>query len=545
MTEQDLKVVGQSVLRRDGLGQVTGKTLFVDDRSFPDMLHLKMVRSPVPHAHIRSIDFSAAERVPGFVRALTYKDVPKNVYTILCLIGVGPDEEPVLAEDKVLYVDQPIAAVIAETEAAAMEAVSQVRLDLEELPAVFDVEEALEPGAPILKDWGTNYFIYDYEHGQSNKCRKVRLGVVEKGFAEGWIAPQPPAARTGRTVAVVGSGPAGLAAAQQLNRAGHGVTVFERAGYLGGLLRLGIPEFKLAKRIVDRRVELLRAEGVEFRTGVNVGADLSAADLRRDFDALVLAGGSTLARDLQIPGRELKGIHLATAYLSQQNRILAGEKIRADEIIAARGKRVVVLGGGDTGADCLGTAHRQGAAETYQFELLPEPPKERQPDNPWPYWPPIMRTSSSHEEGGIRDYSILTKQFSGRRGRVEKLHAVRLSWGPPDGSGRLVMNEIPGSEFEIAADLVLLALGFVSPAHHGMLKDLGVGLDQRGNVAVDGDMMTSVPGVFAAGDMARGQSLVVWAIALGREAARGVDLYLMGSTNLPPSASTVGRYVGR
>jgi glutamate synthase (NADPH/NADH) small chain len=318
------------------------------------------------------------------------------------------------------------------------------------------------------------------------------------------------------------------------------VTVFERSDYIGGLLALGIPEFKLEKRIVRRRIDLLREEGIEFRTGVNVGVDISARDLLDDFDALLLTGGATLARDLPIPGRDLKGIHLAMDYLSQQNKILAGEDVDREQRISAKGKNIVILGGGDTGADCLGTAHRQGAEQIFQFELMPRPPAERGPDNPWPYWPLVMRTSGAHDEGGVRDYSIMTKRFSGDGGAVERLHAVRLEWGSPNGSARPSMTEIPGSEFEIDVDLVLLALGFVSPEPRGMLKQLDVDLDSRGNVAIDKEMKTSVPGVFAAGDMARGASLVVWAIAQGREAARGIDRYLMGSTHLPMSSSTAG-----
>ncbi len=366
----------------------------------------------------------------------------------------------------------------------------------------------------------------------------IEKAIVERGFEEGWIVPEPPLDRSGKRVAIVGSGPAGLAAAQQLNRAGHLVTVFERADYIGGLLALGIPEFKLEKRIVDRRVNLMREEGIEFRTGVNVGADIPVDDLRREYDTLLLAGGATLARDLDIPGRELSGIHPAVTFLSQQNRIVAGEQLPEDQIISARGKHVVVLGGGDTGSDCVGTSHRQGALSVHQYELLPEPPDERQPNNPWPYWPLILRTSSSQEEGGIRDYDILTQKFTGKNGDLERLHAVRLDWGPPDETGRPVMNEIPGSGFELETQLVLLALGFLSPEPNGMLEDLGVELDGRGNVAVDSNTMTSVPGVFAAGDMARGQSLIVWAIALGRDAAKGIDEYLMDSSPLPPSAAT-------
>ncbi len=362
----------------------------------------------------------------------------------------------------------------------------------------------------------------------------IEKEISDRGYKEGWIKPQPPDHRTGKKVAVVGSGPAGLAAAQQLNRAGHSVTVLERADYIGGLLMLGIPDFKLDKDVVRRRVQLMADEGVEFRTGVNVGVNFPVKDLMEEYDAVCLTGGSTQARDLPVSGRELDGIHLAMDYLPQQNKLLAGENIDPAEHISAEGKRVVILGGGDTGADCLGTAHRQGAEVVYQFELLPEPPEERRLDNPWPQWPMILRSSAAHEEGGIRDYNILTKSFTGSNGQVEKLYAVRVDWTTGD-DGRFVMNEVPGSEMEVETDLVLLAMGFLHPEHEGMLTDLGVDLDGRGNVQVNENKMTSVPGVFAGGDMARGQSLVVWAIAEGREVARGVDQYLLGATSLPRS----------
>lgn len=361
----------------------------------------------------------------------------------------------------------------------------------------------------------------------------IEMAIADRGWSEGWIAPQPPTHRTGKSVAVVGSGPSGLAAAQQLNRCGHSVTVFERADHVGGLLRLGIPDFKLDKGVVQRRVDQLSAEGVVFRTGVNVGYEFPATRLTEEFDAVLLSGGATHARDLPVPGRDLDGVHLAMDYLPQQNKINGGESIDGAERISAEGKRVVILGGGDTGADCLGTAHRQGAEAVYQYELLPEPPQERRADNPWPQWPTVLRLSAAHEEGGVRDYNILTKAFTGSNGRVEKLHGVRIEWGAPDASGRPAMNEIPGSEFEIETGLVLLAMGFVHPEHGGMLDQLEVELDPRGNVKGDERKMTSVPGVFTAGDMTRGQSLVVWAIAEGREAARGIDEYMMGTTSLP------------
>ena len=367
----------------------------------------------------------------------------------------------------------------------------------------------------------------------------IEKAIADRGWREGWIVPEPPLVRTGKSVAIIGSGPAGLATAMQLNRAGHTVTVFERDEYIGGLLRLGIPEFKLEKTIVQRRVDQMGAEGVTFKTGVYVGQDVDVADIRYEFDAICLTGGSTVARDLPIPGRELGGVYLAMEYLTQQNRINEGQTFSLSERIVAEGKRVLVLGGGDTGSDCVGTAHRQGAEVVYQFELLPEPPLVRRDDNPWPQWPVILRTSSSHEEGAVRDYNILTKRFSGSNGTVQKMHAVRLDWGPPDHTGRPAMIEVEGSEFEIDVDLVLLALGFVHPEKVGMLDQLGVELDGRGNVVTGASKMTSVPGVFAAGDMSRGQSLVVWALAEGREAARGIDQYLMGSTKLPHSVSTV------
>ena len=363
----------------------------------------------------------------------------------------------------------------------------------------------------------------------------IEKAIADKGFQEGWIKPEPPAHRTGKRVAVVGSGPAGLACAQQLNRSGHWVTVFERDDYIGGLLTLGIPDFKLDKAVVARRVDLMSEEGIEFKTGANVGVNISVNDLRGEFDVICLAGGSTQARELDVPGRELDGIHLAMEYLPQQNKINAGEHVDSSDRITAEGKRVVILGGGDTGADCLGTAHRQGAEVVYQYEIMPQPPASRGPSNPWPQWPLILMSSAAHEEGGLRDYSIMTKHFSGENGHVQKLHGVRLDWGTPGSNGRPSMNEVPGSEFEIETELVLLAMGFLHPEHGSMIKDLGVELDPRGNVKVGEDRMSSVPGVFAAGDMARGQSLVVWAIAEGREAAHYMDRYLMGVTSLPRS----------
>ncbi len=355
--------------------------------------------------------------------------------------------------------------------------------------------------------------------------RNIEQAIVDRGFEEGWVTPVLPETRTGKKTAVVGSGPAGLAAAQQLARAGHAVTVFERADRIGGLLRYGIPDFKMEKGVLDRRLAQLRAEGVAFRTGVEVGRDISADDLRKGFDAVLLAGGAMAPRDLQAPGRELRGIHLAMEYLAQQNRRNAGDCIPPEEEITAKGKRVVVIGGGDTGSDCVGTAHRQGAIAVTQFEILPEPPPRRAPATPWPNWPNMMRTSHAHEEGCRREWSVATQQFSGAEGQVTTLHAVRVRWETDD-QGRQRMVEIPGSAFELETDLVLLAMGFVHPVKEGLLADLGVRLDARGNVAVDEQFMSSVGGVFAAGDMKRGASLIVWAIAEGRKAAAGIDLYL-------------------
>jgi glutamate synthase (NADPH) small chain len=362
--------------------------------------------------------------------------------------------------------------------------------------------------------------------------KQIELSVINHAFREGWIKPQPPKVRTGRKVAVIGSGPAGLACAAQLNKVGHAVSVFERADRIGGLLTYGIPDFKMEKWIVTRRLDLMAEEGVIFKTNANVGFNISADELLRDFDALVMAGGATQARDLALPGRELDGIHFAMEYLPQQNRRVAGEPVTEREI-TANGKHVIILGGGDTGSDCHGTAIRQGALSVQSWELLPKPPEERTPSMPWPYWPMILRTSSSHEEGGSRDWSVSTKRFSGTHGKVEQLHAVRLEFGEPDASGRRSMTEVPGSEFEVKADLVLLALGFLGPEKRGLIEQLGVKLDGRGNVLADQDCMTSIPGVFSAGDMRRGQSLVVWAITEGRQAAKGVDKYLMGSSDLP------------
>ena len=358
--------------------------------------------------------------------------------------------------------------------------------------------------------------------------------IADRGWTEGWIAPRPPERRTGKRIGVVGSGPSGLAAAQQLNRAGHTVVVFERDDEPGGLLLYGIPGFKLTKTMVRRRIDQIEAEGVEFRCGAWVGRDLPASVLD-DFDAVCLALGSTKARTLDIPGADLEGIHLAMPFLTQQTRRLLGKAITEPEI-TAEGKRVIVIGGGDTGSDCIGTSHRQGATSVVSLEIMPRPPLERAESTPWPMWPYMLRTSSSHEEGGERDWSVLTKGFVGENGHVKQLRAVRVEWVKDD-SGRHKMQEIPGSEFALDCDLVLLALGFLYPEQDTLVKDLGLELDARGNVKAGSDYQTSRDGVFAAGDAHRGQSLVVWAIHEGREAARCIDLALMGRTDLPGKTS--------
>lgn len=348
--------------------------------------------------------------------------------------------------------------------------------------------------------------------------------IVERAWEEGWIHPEPPGTRTEKRVAVVGSGPAGLAAAQQLNRAGHWVTVFEKNDRVGGLLRYGIPDFKMEKHFLDRRLEQMMAEGVRLQTGAHIGRNVPAEDLRKEFDAVLLAGGAESPRDLNVPGRDLQGIHFAMEFLPQQNKRNAGDQV--PNPILATGKRVVIIGGGDTGADCLGTVHRQKAKSVHQFEIMPLPPPERAPSTPWPLWPLQLRTESSHEEGGLRDWSVGTTHFSGdENGNVRQLHAIRVS-PPPK------FEPIPGTEFTLDAELVLLALGFLGPVKPGMIEQFGINLDARSNIATDANYMSSVPGVFAAGDMRRGQSLIVWAIAEGRKAAAGVDKYLMGSTRL-------------
>ena len=359
--------------------------------------------------------------------------------------------------------------------------------------------------------------------------KQIEVSIIDRAWQEGWVKPQPPQKLTGKKVAVVGSGPSGLACAQQLARAGHAVTLFERADRIGGLLRYGIPEFKMEKRHLDRRIEQMKAEGVTFRVNANVGHNVPIEELRGNFDAIVLCGGATQPRDLPVPGRELKGTYFAMQYLTQSNRVREGDKV-PDQLLAT-GKHVVILGGGDTGADCIGTAHRQGAKSVTSLELLPQPPDDRPADNPWPQWARIFRTAPAHEEGGDRIYSVLTKKLTGENGVLKKLHGIKLDWVPQPG-GPPKMQEIPGSEFEMDADLLLLAMGFTGPEKNPLFEKLGIELDARSNVKADADKMTTVPGVFVAGDMTRGQSLIVWAIAEGRQAAKGVDKWLMGETAL-------------
>ncbi|HXK07307.1 MAG TPA: glutamate synthase subunit beta [Verrucomicrobiae bacterium] len=349
--------------------------------------------------------------------------------------------------------------------------------------------------------------------------KHIEKTIIDRAFAEGMIRPEPAPARSGKSVAIVGSGPAGLAAAQQLARAGHDVTVFEKNDRIGGLLRYGIPNFKMEKHLIDRRLQQMRAEGVQFVTNAHIGVSHPVEDLQRRFDAILLAGGAEQARNLNVPGRELRGIHFAMEFLPQQNRICEGDTVSGQ--ITATGKRVVIIGGGDTGADCLGTSHRQGALAVTQFELLPKPPDIRSASTPWPLWPMQLRVESSHEEGGIRDWSVSTVRFTGdAEGNVRQLHAVRVGL-PPD------FAPLPGTEFTLDADLVLLAMGFTGPVKGGMIEQLGLQLDQRSNIATGPDYMTSVRGVFAAGDMRRGQSLVVWAIAEGRKAAEFINKWLL------------------
>ena len=379
-------------------------------------------------------------------------------------------------------------------------------------------------------------------NGQGVTNKQIEYEIIRRGFDEGWVRPVQPEVRSGRSVAVVGSGPAGLAAAQQLSRAGHTVTVFEKADRIGGLLRYGIPDFKMEKHLIDRRVDQMRGEGVSFQTGVHVGVDLSAAELRKSFDAVLLTMGSEKPRDLPVPGRDLEGVHFAMDFLPQQNKRVAGDTLDPESDILATDKHVIVLGGGDTGSDCVGTSHRHGARSVTSIELLDRPPEERASGNQWPEWPRTFRSSSSHDEGGTTEYAEMTKALVGENGRLTHLRGVKVRFGAPDETGRPTMEEVPGSEFEKPADLVLLAMGFVHPVQEGLLDDLGVKYDPRGNVAAPltgpGAYATSEPGVFAAGDCRRGQSLVVWAISEGREAARAVDAYLSGSTRLQSKHST-------
>jgi glutamate synthase (NADPH/NADH) small chain len=356
--------------------------------------------------------------------------------------------------------------------------------------------------------------------------RSIEQAIADRGFAEGWITPVPPVRETGLRVAIVGSGPAGLAAAQELRRAGHTVTVFERADRPGGLLRYGIPDFKLEKAVLDRRLAQLEAEGVRFRTGVDVGVDVGVESLRTAFDAVLLAGGAPVARELPVPGRALHGVHPAMEFLAQQNRRVAGDVVDDAVGITAAGRHVIVIGGGDTGSDCVGTCHRQGAASVLQLELLPQPPAERHASTPWPLWPMQLRTSHAHEEGGQREWSVSTTALEGEEGRVTALHGVRVAPVVGDDGGTR-FEPLAGSEFSLPADLVLLAMGFTGPAREGLLAQLGVRLDARGAVATDARHMTSVDGVFAAGDVRRGASLLVWAIREGRDAAHAIDAWLL------------------
>lgn len=369
--------------------------------------------------------------------------------------------------------------------------------------------------------------------------KQIEMAIADRAFEEGWVVPEPPQERTGKKVAVVGSGPAGLAAAQQLNRAGHFVTVFERADRPGGLLMYGIPDFKLEKSKVWRRIDQMKAEGVEFRTNANIGVNVPVEQLQQEYDALLLTGGATQPRDLPIPGREFKGIYFAMEFLPQQNKVNQGDMLEGQ--ILATGKHVIVIGGGDTGSDCTGTSNRHGCASLTQFELFPTPPDvgrfprahQRPANSPWPNWPMILRTSTSHEEGCDRQFSILTKEFlSDENGHVRGLRTAQIEW-TTDEAGRQIFKEVPGTEKDWPTQLVLLAMGFLGPEKNGMLDSLGVKLDARGNVECNEEYQTSVPGVFAAGDMRRGQSLVVWAIHEGREAARAVDKHLMGLSHLP------------
>ncbi|HEX4113379.1 MAG TPA: glutamate synthase subunit beta [Stellaceae bacterium] len=366
--------------------------------------------------------------------------------------------------------------------------------------------------------------------------KTIECAIVDRAWAEGWLKPLVPAHRTGKRVAVVGSGPAGMACAQQLARVGHSVTLFEKNDRIGGLLRYGIPDFKMEKHLIDRRMAQMAAEGVEFRARVHVGVDVTVDELLGDYDAVAMTGGAEWARDLEIPGRELDGIHYAMDFLPQQNKRGAGDKepvAAPNGTISAAGKHVVVIGGGDTGSDCIGTSTRQGAASITQLEILPQPPEHENKALTWPDWPLKLRTSSSQEEGSERDWAVVTNRAIGKNGKIKALECVRVEWAR-DANGRMQMKEVPGSLFELKADLVLLAMGFLGPVRPGMIEQSGVALDPRGNVKANTlDYRSSVDKIFAAGDMRRGQSLVVWAIREGRQCARAVDEYLMGKTTLP------------
>ena len=366
--------------------------------------------------------------------------------------------------------------------------------------------------------------------------KSIECAIVDKAWENGWVEPQPAARKTGKSVAVVGSGPAGLACAQQLARAGHAVTLFEKADRIGGLLRYGIPDFKMEKHLIDRRMQQMAAEGVRFKTNTHVGVDIDAQQLLNDFDAVALTGGSEHPRDLPIPGRELRGVHFAMEFLPQQNKRVAGDEVPEPQAILATGKHVVVIGGGDTGSDCIGTSNRQGAVSITQLEILPKPPEREDKALTWPEWPNKLRTSSSHQEGCERMWSVTTKEILGEHGQAKAIKCAKVEW-TKDPNGAWKMSEVPGSEFELKADLILLAMGFVHPVHDGLLKQLGVALDPRGNVqgSTEGANAyhSSLDKVFAAGDMRRGQSLIVWAIREGRQCARAVDEYLMGCSDLP------------
>lgn len=363
--------------------------------------------------------------------------------------------------------------------------------------------------------------------------RENELAVIEYAFKNGLIKPNPPAVRTGKKVAIIGSGPAGLSCAQQLNKAGHEVTVYEKDDRIGGILRYGIPDFKLEKHIIDRRVSLMENEGIHFNTSVIVGSDYSEKKLLKEYNAVCLTGGCGVPRALNIPGRDLKGICFAMDYLTQSNRAVAGESIPEDKLISAKGKKVVVIGGGDTGSDCVGTANRQGASCIVQVEVLQKPAACRSADYAWPKYPLLLRNTSSHEEGVDRKWTVLTKRFIGEKNCVKKLKCVRVEFPSVSGNICPIMTEVPGTEFEIETDLVILAIGFIQPEHKGLLSELGVEYDEKGNVKTDNNFMTSVKNVFSAGDMHRGQSLVVWAISEGRRAAYNIDKYLMGDSALP------------